>query len=214
MGSDILQRIADALIAGEDDIVATLTEEALAAGMGPQDILDNGLIAGMTIVGGQFKRHEIFLPDVLMSAKAMKAGTNILQPLLLGQSAPTKGRIVLGTVQGDLHDIGKNLAAIMLRGRGFDVIDLGKDIPALAFVDAAEREGAQVIGMSALLTTTMPVMKQVIDLVRERGLAGRVKTVVGGAPITPAYAASIGADVYVSDAASAADRIATLFGSL
>ena len=209
---EILQRIADALIAGEDDTVARLTEEALAAGLGPQEILDGGLIAGMTIIGGQFKRHEIFLPDVLMSAKAMNAGTRIIQPLLLGQATPSKGRIILGTVQGDLHDIGKNLAGIMLRGRGFDVIDLGKDISAPAFVDAAEREGAQIIGMSALLTTTMPVMKQVIDLIRERGLGHRLKTVVGGAPITAAFAQAIGADAYVSDAASAADRIETLMG--
>jgi 5-methyltetrahydrofolate--homocysteine methyltransferase len=206
----VLESLAEALIAGLDDEVTTLTRRALDEGTQPRVVLDQGLLAGMAVVGGRFKRREIFLPDVLLAAKAMKAGTSLLEPLLGEGGSARGGTVVLGTVKGDLHDIGKNLAAVMIRGKGFQVIDLGKDVPPERFVDAAVEAKAGVIGMSALLTTTMPVMKQVIDLLRARGLQGQIRTLVGGAPVTAAHAAEIGADGYAADAGSAAERVASL----
>lgn len=211
---EILKRLAEAVVEGDDERAGGLTEAAVAQAIPALEILERGLLAGMSVVGEQFRRHDIFLPDVLMAAKAMTAGTKVIQPLLaaIGESRGA-GRIVLGTVQGDLHDIGKNLAAIMLRGGGFEVLDLGKDVPAERFVDTAERESAEVIGMSALLTTTMPAMRQVIELVKARGLRNRVKTIVGGAPVTAAYASQIGADAYAADAASAVERVKEMLRS-
>jgi len=164
----------------------------------------------MDTVGRQFRLREVFLPDVLLAARAMTAGLDLLRPLLAGEGIPTAGRVVLGTVHGDLHDIGKNLVGILLKGAGFDVIDLGHDVPARRFVDVARERGASVIGLSALLTTTMPVMRDVVALVRAEGLSDRVKVIVGGAPVSEAWAREIGADAYGYDAANAVERVRAL----
>jgi len=210
---DILKRIADALQQGDDQEVGTLTAGALDAGLGAGDILQQGLLAGMSVVGEQFRRREIFLPDVLLSARAMYAGLDLLKPHLASADVPSRGKVVIGTVKGDLHDIGKNLVGIMLKGAGFEVIDLGHDVAPEAFVDAAAREGATLIGMSALLTTTMVRMRDVVGLLRERGLAGKVRTIVGGAPLSADFAHEIGADEYACDAATAVDRVRALLGA-
>jgi 5-methyltetrahydrofolate--homocysteine methyltransferase len=207
---DILKDIAENLQRGEDERVAELVRQGLAEGRAPIDLLDGGLIAGMDVVGEQFRSREIFLPDVLLAARAMYAGMALLQPLLAREGVPSAGRVVIGTVQGDLHDIGKNLVGILLKGAGFEVIDLGNDVPPARFVDAAVEHDAPVIGLSALLTTTMPVMKDVVDLVRARGLAGRVRVIVGGAPVTDAWATGIGADAHGYDAANAVERVRAL----
>jgi 5-methyltetrahydrofolate--homocysteine methyltransferase len=206
----ILTEIAEGLERGEDDRVGQLVRDAIARQTPAVEILNNGLLAGMARVGEQFRLREIFLPDVLLAARAMYAGLDLLKPLMARDGVPTAGRIVLGSVKGDLHDIGKNLVGIMLQGAGFEVIDLGHDVPAERFVEAAEARGASVIGLSSLLTTTMPVMKDVVDLVRARGLAGRVRVIVGGAPVSEAWAREIGADAYGYDAANAVDRVRAL----
>ena len=210
---DLLNRIADEVRAGEPDTVRALAGQALGEEIAPGEILRAGLIAGMTVVGDAFRRHEIFLPDVLLAAKAMQAGLDVLRPHLAAGGVPTAGRVVLGTVRGDLHDIGKNLVGILLGGAGFDVIDLGVDVPPERFVHCAEERGAAVIGVSALLTTTMTGMREVVALVHARGLADRVKVIVGGAPVTEAFAREIGADGYAYDAASAAVRVKQLMGA-
>lgn len=205
---EILNEIAESLQFGDDERVHELTARALAQKLPPRAILDRGLLAGMSVVGEQFRRHEIFLPDVLMAAKAMYAGLDQLKPLLAGEDIPSQGKVILGTTKGDLHDIGKNLVGIMLKGAGFDVIDLGKDVPAQKFVEAAVNEQADVVGISALLTTTMGAMKEVIDLIRENNV--RVKVIVGGAPVTADFARVIGADAYAYDAATAVEKIKSL----
>ncbi len=210
---ELLTRIAEQLQAGEDEAVHHLVRQALDAGLAPGDVLNKGLLAGMDVVGEQFRVREIFLPDVLLAARAMYAGLEVLQPLLARDGVPTAGTVVIGSVKGDLHDIGKNLVGIMLKGAGFAVVDLGNDVPPERFVEAAEESGAQVIGMSALLTTTMAGMRQVVELVERRGLAPRVKTIVGGAPVTEAFAREIGADAYAFDAASAVERVRALVGA-
>jgi 5-methyltetrahydrofolate--homocysteine methyltransferase len=206
----ILPDIAESLQRGEDDRVHELVRQALEARMPPIDVLNNGLVAGMNVVGEQFRQREIFLPDVLLAARAMYAGLDLLKPLLARDGVPSAGKVVIGSVHGDLHDIGKNLVGIMLKGAGFEVIDLGNDVPAERFVEAAVGHGAAVIGMSALLTTTMPVMKDVVDLVRARGLAGTIKVIVGGAPVSDAFAREIGADAHGYDAANAVERVRAL----
>jgi len=206
----ILPEIAESLQRGEDDRVHELVRQALEARVPPIDVLNNGLVAGMNVVGEQFRQREIFLPDVLLAARAMYAGLDLLKPLLARDGVPSAGRIVIGSVHGDLHDIGKNLVGIMLKGAGFEVIDLGNDVPAERFVEAAVAHGAAVIGMSALLTTTMPVMKDVVDLLRARGLSGTTKVIVGGAPVSDAFAREIGADAYAYDAANAVERVRAL----
>jgi len=210
----ILKEISTFLQQGDDEKVFELTEQALAEKVSPREIMQDGLIAGMNVIGGQFKNHEIFLPDVLLAAKAMTAGMDLLKPHLIKKGIPTMGKVVIGTVHGDLHDIGKNLVGIMLKGAGFDVVDLGKDVPAETFVQTARREEAEVVGMSALLTTTMPVMKKVVELLKEEGLSESVKTVVGGAPISNEYAREIGADAYAFDAANAVDCVKELMRGL
>ncbi len=207
---DILERIAEELQRGDDERVQALTREAITQGIAPKEILDRGLIAGMNVIGEKFRVHEIFLPDVLMAAKAMYAGMDELKPLLVKEGIPTVGKVVLGTVQGDLHDIGKNLVAVMLRGAGFEVIDLGHDVAPERFLAAAQESGARVIGMSALLTTTMPTMERVTALIRERGLTGQVRTIIGGAPVSAEYARKIGADDYAFDGANAVERVRAL----
>jgi 5-methyltetrahydrofolate--homocysteine methyltransferase len=209
---DLLAEISSHLLRGEDERVGELTRQALADGLPPKQILDAGLIAGMNIVGERFKCHEIYLPDVLLAAKAMYAGMDVLKPRLLKEGIPSRGKVVLGSVQGDLHDIGKNLVGILLRGAGFEVIDLGCDVAPQQFVETAREQDAPVIGMSALLTTTMPVMGHVVKLVEERGLAGKIRTIVGGAPVSARFAAEIGADDYGYDAANAVERVKSLVG--
>jgi 5-methyltetrahydrofolate--homocysteine methyltransferase len=209
---DLLKRLADEVRAGEPDTVRAIAAEALAAGAAPVEVLRGGLIAGMTTVGEAFRVREIFLPDVLLAARAMQAGLDLLRPHLAAGGVPAAGRVVLGTVRGDLHDIGKNLVGILLGGAGFEVIDLGVDVPPERFVDSAEEHGAEVIGVSALLTTTMAGMREVVALVRARGLGDRVKVIVGGAPVTEALAREIGADGWGYDAASAVARVKQLAG--
>jgi 5-methyltetrahydrofolate--homocysteine methyltransferase len=196
---DLLQQISEQLQKGDSDQVARLTREAIAGRADTKAILDDGLIAGMAVVGAKFKAHDIFLPDVLLAAKAMYAGLDLLKPLMIKEGIPTIGKVVIGTVQGDLHDIGKNLVGIMLKGAGFEVIDLGKDVPPEKFVDTAVSEHADVIGLSALLTTTMPVMQKVVDLAKTSGIYGRTRIIVGGAPLSAEYARQIGADAYCFD---------------
>ncbi len=210
---EILEQIAAALQQGDDQQVGRLAAGALAAGVPAGEVLQQGLVAGMNVVGEQFRLREIFLPDVLLSARAMYAGLDVLKPHLASEGVASRGKVVIGTVKGDLHDIGKNLVGIMLKGAGFEVIDLGHDVAPEAFVDAAVREGAPLIGMSALLTTTMTRMKEVVALLRERGLAGRVRTIVGGAPVSAEFAREIGADDYACDAATAVDRVVALLGA-
>lgn len=206
----ILTEMSESLQRGEDALVGELVRQAIGRQMPALEILNDGLIAGMNVVGEQFRLREIFLPDVLLAARAMYAGLDLLKPLLARDGVPTAGRVVIGSVHGDLHDIGKNLVGIMLKGAGFEVLDLGHDVPAGRFVDAAQEHEASVIGLSALLTTTMPVMKDVVELVRARGLAGRVRVIVGGAPVSEAWAREIGADSYGYDAANAVERVRAL----
>lgn len=209
---ELLDNIAKNLEAGEDEKVLELTKAAIQQKLPPQDILDKGLIAGMNVVGERFKNHDIFLPEVLLAAKAMYAGMDELKPLLIEEGIPSIGRVVIGSVQGDLHDIGKNLVGIMLKGAGFEVIDLGNDVSPEKFIDTAEKEDARVIGMSALLTTTMSVMKQVVELLDSRGLKGKVKTIVGGAPVSTDFAKEIGADAYGFDGINAVEKVKGLCG--
>lgn len=206
----LLDTLADALVRGDHRRTLELTAEAIEASLPPRVILEQGLLAGMKVVGERFRVREIFLPEVLMAARAMHAGTDLLRPLLATEGVPPAATVVLGTVRGDLHDIGKNLVAIMLRGAGFEVVDLGLDVAPEALVRAAVEHGAPVIGMSALLTTTMPVMREVVQCVRDQGLD--VRTVVGGAPLTAEYARAIGADAYASDAYGAVDVFKRLAG--
>ena len=210
---DLLKQLSEALQQGDHQRVAGLTREAIDQNTPAVSILDDGLIAGMDVIGDRFRRHEIFLPEVLMAAKAMYSGLELLKPLLIKDGIPSQGKVVIGSVQGDTHDIGKNLVGIMLTGAGFEVIDLGSDVAPERFVETASSEGAPVIGMSALLTTTMSVMKQVVELTRERGLSDRVKIIVGGAPVSKQFAEEIGADSYGFDAANAVDRIKALIGA-
>jgi 5-methyltetrahydrofolate--homocysteine methyltransferase len=209
---NILIQISESLQQGDDEKVFELTKEAIEQDLNPKDILDNGLIAGMNIIGEQFKKHEIFLPDVLMAAKAMYAGLDILKPLLDSKGISGLGKVVIGTVQGDLHDIGKNLIGIMLKGAGFDIIDLGKDVPPEKFVEKAKRENAKLIGMSALLTTTMTNMKKVVDLIRKDN--SDIKVIIGGAPVSKEFADEIGADAYAYDAANAVECVKNLISGV
>jgi 5-methyltetrahydrofolate--homocysteine methyltransferase len=210
---NLLNVLSERLQDGDDGGVRELTHAALDAGLPPGDILNGALLSGMARVGERFRTREIFLPDVLLAARAMRAGMTVLQPLLVGSGVAPLGKIVLGTVNGDVHDIGKNLVAILLQGAGVEVIDLGTDVPPERFVDAAVDSGATLIGISALLTTTMTGMREIVDLVRERNLKDRIAIIVGGAPVTARFALEIGADAYASDAAGAVERVTTLLAS-
>ena len=209
---DVLKQISECLQRGEHEKVADLTQQAIDAGTSAAQILNQGLLAGMDVVGRRFGAHEIFLPEVLLSARAMNAGVDLLKPMLIAEEVPSLGKVVIGTVKGDLHDIGKNLVGIMLEGAGFEVIDLGSDVKPERFVETAESEGATVVGLSALLTTTMIGMRDVVELVRSRGLQDTVKVIVGGAPLSRSFADDIGADAYGFDAANAVERIRELTG--
>ena len=206
----ILENIAKSLLAGDDQKIVAEVNQAIEEGIPTTQILDDGLIAGMNVVGARFKVHEMFLPEVLLSARAMTAGVAILKPLLIAEEVPSRGKVVLGSVQGDLHDIGKNLVGIMLEGAGFEVVDLGIDVPPEKFVEAAIAEDASVVGLSSLLTTTMDIMKGVVNLVGERGLSEKVQIIVGGAPLSEEFAQSIGADGYAYDAANAVEKVIAL----
>jgi 5-methyltetrahydrofolate--homocysteine methyltransferase len=193
------QELADSILTGNNVRSKEITQDLVGKGIDPAEILNGGLIAGMEVVGRKFKANEMYIPEVLIAARAMHAAMDILKPLLSEAGASSKGTAVIGTVQGDLHDIGKNLVSMMLEGAGFNVVDLGVDISPEKFVEAVNSSKADILGLSALLTTTMPAMKEIIDEVRKDGSAKSVKIIVGGAPVTQEYADSIGADGYAAD---------------
>jgi len=210
--SEILQKIASNLYKGDREAVAELAQEALDQGLSPGEILADGLMAGMDRVGRDFKAGDLYVPEVLLAARAMHAGMDVLKPLLSEAEVPSAGKIVIGTVKGDLHDIGKNLVAMMMEGAGFEIVDLGTGVPPEQFVEAVEGEKPDLLGMSALLTTTMPMMRTTIEALEQAGLRDRVKVIVGGAPVTQTWADEIGADGFGSDAASAVDVARSLMG--
>ena len=205
-----LTSIVNSVIDGEEEKVRELVQQAISGGVSPKVILNEGLIAGMNVVGERMRKHEIFIPEVLMSATAMHTGMDLLKPLLMSSGISMGPKVVFGTVKGDIHDIGKNLVSMMLRGAGFQVIDLGINVPAERFVETARKEEAPIIAMSALLTTTMPEMKNTIEALKEAGMREKVKVIIGGAPVSPEYAAQIGADGYARDAARAMDKVREL----
>jgi 5-methyltetrahydrofolate--homocysteine methyltransferase len=199
-----LADLTAAVSAGKKADTVRLTQELLAAGTGPQALVEEGLVPGMALVGERFKRNEIFVPEMLVAARAMKEALKLLEPLLVEAGVKPKYTAVIGTVQGDLHDIGKNLVSTMWRGANFAVVDLGTNVPPERYVSAAREHGAQIVGLSALLTTTMPAMRDTVKALREADLPG-VKVLVGGAPITQVFADEIGADGYAADAGTAVD---------
>lgn len=201
----ILNEISENLQKGKSKIVKELVSRALEEGCRPADILNEGLLHGMNIVGEQFKRNEVYVPEVLVAARAMNMGMQILKPYLTEEGVQATGRVCIGTVQGDLHDIGKNLVKMMMEGKGLEVIDLGTDVAPETFVNTAKEQGCQVICCSALLTTTMNVMADVVKAAEAAGIRDQVKIMIGGAPVTDDYCKAIGADGYTVDAASAAD---------
>jgi 5-methyltetrahydrofolate--homocysteine methyltransferase len=206
----IVNQIAENLMKGKANDVKALVEKALADGVAPASILNDGLLAGMGVIGDRFKKNEVYVPEVLIAARAMKAGMAILQPKLTSAGVQPRGVAVVGTVKGDLHDIGKNLVCMMLEGAGFKVMDAGIDVAPEKFVQIAKDSSAKLIGVSALLTTTMTNMRAVVDAVKASGL--KVKVMIGGAPVTQAFCDEIGADGYAPDAASAADLAKRLNG--
>jgi 5-methyltetrahydrofolate--homocysteine methyltransferase len=203
--SEILEEISTTVIEGELDEIEDLTEDALDDGISAEDILNKGLMPGMDYVGVEFKAGNMFVPEVLRSAKTMQISMDILKPLLAESGVPMVGRVLLGTVKGDLHDIGKNLVGMMCEGAGFEVEDIGKDIAPESFVEAVKKFEPDVLGMSALLTTTMRAMESTIKVLEEAGVRDKVKIMIGGAPVTQAFSDQIGADGYASNAASATD---------
>ncbi len=203
-----LKALADAVIKGDQATAVEITRQALAEATPAKSVLEDGLIAGMDIVGDRFKKNEIYIPEVLIAARAMKMAMELLEPELVKAGIEPIGRFLIGTVQGDLHDIGKNLVAMMLKGAGFEVIDLGVDVSPEKFVEKALASGVHLVGMSTLLTTTMPGMEKTIKAFRDAGIRARI--MVGGAPVTQGYADKIGADGYAPDAASAVDMAKSL----
>ena len=201
----ILESISESLQKGKAKDVKELVQKAIDDGIPAKQVLDEGLLAGMSVIGAKFKNNEVYVPDVLIAARAMNAGTEILKPLLAAGGIKAVGKVVIGTVKGDLHDIGKNLVRMMLEGKGLEVIDLGIDVSAEKFLAAAKENNAQVIALSALLTTTMGEMKSVVEAAVAEGIRDKVTIMVGGAPVTDAFCKQIGADLYAPDAASAAD---------
>ena len=201
----ILEEISMYLQQGRARNVKKLVEQALAEGLSPQSILEEGLMSGMNIIGQKFKDNEVFVPEVLVSARAMNMGMDALKPYLMQENTKPAGKVVIGTVKGDLHDIGKNLVKLMLESKGFEVIDAGVDVSAEQFVEKAIENDANIISCSALLTTTMLEMRRVVEVATEKGIRDRVKIMIGGAPVTQKYCAEIGADGYTSDAVSAAE---------
>ena len=202
----ILEDISLKLQAGKAKDVKTLVQQAIDEGIPAQQILDEGLVAGMNVIGEKFKNNEVFVPEVLVAARAMSKGAEVLKPLLVAEGVKASGKVCIGTVQGDLHDIGKNLVKMMFEGKGLEVIDLGTDVSPETFVETAKNEGCQIIACSALLTTTMGVMADVVKAAEAAGIRDQVKIMIGGAPVTEEYCQKIGADAYTPDAASAADK--------
>ena len=209
----VLEDIIEAVIHGDKGKAVKFTQKGLSGGLDPLVLINQGLVAGMDIVGPRFKNGEMFIPEVLQSAAAMHAGMDVLKPRLKGKEVESRGTVVLGTVQGDHHDIGKNLVAMMLEAGGFRVLNLGVDIRAANFVDSAVKQKAQLIGLSALLTTTMPAMNEVIEILKKNGKRDKFKVLVGGAPVTQKFANDIGADGYAPDAASAVELCRKLLPS-
>lgn len=210
--SEVFQKIAELLILGDAAELKSLIEKALGQGHSPREILDQGLIAGMSQVGERMKTGEMFIPEVLLSARTMQAAMEVLKPLLSPQEASGVGTYLIGTVEGDVHDIGKNLVAMMLSGAGFKVIDLGVDVKPQAFVAAVREHKPQIVGMSALLTTTIPKMKETIEALEEAGLRDKVKVMAGGAPVTQNLVDDFGADAYGASAWSAVEKAKALIG--
>ena len=210
--SELLEKMAESLIAGKVDEVTEITQQALDANISSKDILEKGLLAGMEVVGKRFKANDMFIPEVLRCAKCMHGAMETLRPLLAETGVETAGTFVIGTVKGDLHDIGKNLVGMMFEGAGFQVVDLGIDLEPAAFVEAIKKHKASLFGMSALLTTTMPKMSETINAINEAGIRDQVKIMIGGAPVTAEFAKEIGADAYASNAASAVDKGKELLG--
>jgi len=206
----IYERLAEEVVKGQADAVKDLVDQALSENISAEDILNSGLVTGMNVVSEKFKNNEFFIPEVLVSARAMTAGLDILNPLLAAANVKAKGKVIIGTVRGDLHDIGKNIVGMMLQGAGYKIVDLGADVSKEKFIESAQNENADILGMSALLTTTMIYMKEVIQGLKEAGLRDKVKVIIGGAPVTQAYADKIEADGYSPDAASAIDLVKDL----
>ena len=211
--SDIYERLSTAVLEGNEERVPKLVQKGLDEGLVPKDILDNGLIVGMNEVGARFKRGDMFVPEVLMSARSMQAGLTVLRPELVSSGAQLIGTIVMGTVKGDLHDIGKNLVGMMCEGAGFEVIDLGFNVEPEKFIQAIKQHQPNIVGMSALLTTTMRAMGHTIKAIEEAGLRDQVKIMVGGAPVDAEFAERIGADGYGSNAPAGADLAKRLAGA-
>lgn len=208
-----LSSISEALIKGDANKVKKLAEDALKKGVKPVDIINKGLIPGMSVVGEKFKKNEFYVPEVLIAARAMHAGMDMVKPLLSESEIAAADKVVIGTVKGDLHDIGKNLVSMMLEGGGFKVIDTGIDVSPEKFTQAIKESKAPILALSALLTTTMPAMKDTIQALKKAGLRKDVKVMVGGAPLTQKYADEIGADGYAPDASSAVDKAKELIKS-
>ena len=202
---ELLREISENLQKGKSKVVKALVEQAVAEGISPELILNEGLLDGMSVVGEKFKNNEIYVPEVLVAARAMNMGTQIIKPLLAANGVSATGKVCIGTVQGDLHDIGKNLVKMMMEGKGLEVVDLGTDVAPETFVQTAIEQNCQVICCSALLTTTMSVMEAVVKKAEEAGIRDKVKIMIGGAPVSDEYCRKIGADCYTVDAASAAD---------
>jgi len=204
-------KIQENIVCGNAEKVVDLTKKALDEGIDAITILNEGLVKGMDVIGEKFKNYEVYLPGLIVASRAMKAGLNILKPMLATGKSKSSVKIAIGTVRGDTHDIGKNIVAAMLEGAGFQVIDLGYDVPPEMFVSAMRDEGAQVIGMSALVTTNMVSMKETIEAITEAGLRDKAKIIIGGAPVTQEFAQRIGADAYAEDAAVAVDVVRGFF---
>lgn len=203
-----LKALADAIIKGDQNTAVEITKTALDEGTPAESVLNDGLISGMDVIGDRFKKNEVYIPEVLIAARAMKMSMEILEPELAKAGVKPRGKLMIGTVQGDLHDIGKNLVAMMLKGAGFEVIDVGVDVGPEKFVEQAKATGVDVVGMSALLTTTMPSMEKTVKALKDAGLSAKI--MIGGAPVTQGYADKIGADGYSPDAASAVDLAKSL----
>jgi len=203
-----LKALSEAVIKGDQNTAVEITKAALEEGTSAESVLNEGLVAGMDVIGARFKKNEVYIPEVLIAARAMKMAMEILEPELVKAGVEPVGKLLVGTAKGDLHDIGKNLVAMMLKGAGFEVIDLGVDVTPEKFVEQAKSSGSHLIGISALLTTTMPGMEEVIKSLRDAGISAKV--MIGGAPVTQAYADKIGADGYAADAASAVDLAKSL----
>lgn len=201
----ILVEISENLQRGKAKVVKELVQQAIDQGIPARQILEEGLLSGMNVVGEKFKANEVFVPEVLVAARAMNMGTTLLKPLLAESGVKATGKVCIGTVKGDLHDIGKNLVKMMMEGKGLEVVDLGVDVPPERYIEAVKNEGCQIICCSALLTTTMGVMGEVVKAAQEAGLRDKVKIMVGGAPVTDNFCQQIGADKYTPDAATAAD---------